>query len=62
MYNLSRKELKILLEVLFEAREARRESCVEVNRRVPNRTDDPDYFAIVDLQNKLIDRVEKLPY
>ena len=62
MYNLSRKELKILLEVLFEAREARRESCVEVNHRVPNRTDDPDYFAIVDLQNKLIDRVEKLPY
>jgi len=62
MKNLSRTELKIILEVLTEGREARRESCVEVNRRIPTRTDDPDYFALVDLQRKLADHLEKLPY
>lgn len=62
MINLNRSELKLILAGLHHEREFMR---VELLTDLPpgqTIMDDPEYYKLVRLQNRIIDALEQLPY
>lgn len=62
MINLNRAELKLILAGLHHEREFMR---VELLADLPpgqTIMDDPEYYKLVRLQNRIIDALEQLPY
>ena len=62
MDNLNRSELKLILSGLHREREALRAELLP--ELPPGQTimDDPEYYKLVRLQNRIIDSLERLPY
>jgi len=62
MDNLNRAELKLILSGLHREREALRAEIL--TDLPPGQTimDDPEYYRLVRLQDRIIDALERLPY
>jgi len=62
MINLNRAELKLILAGLHHEREAMRAELLADLPPGQTIMDDPEYYKLVRLQDRIIDALERLPY
>lgn len=62
MENLTRNELRIILESLSNRRNDWREEIVKDTGALPERETSPFYYELVDLQKKLANHLRDMPW